>query len=72
MAEQGVVAMQGLDAVKVGEAKLSVKVLLERINLPKYAPLRKLLQDRRSLEVVETACALAVLVQPFEMATASP
>ncbi len=57
--------MQGMDKDDVAEAQATVKVLLQYINLPKYAPLQRLLRGRRSADVVETACALAVIVQPF-------
>lgn len=61
-----VATWQGLDKGAVAEAKASVKALLEYLNLPKYAPLQRLLSGRRSADVVETACALAAIVQPFD------
>ncbi len=62
--------VQGLDKGAVAEAKASAKALLEYLDLPKYAPLQRLLSGRRSADVVETACALAAIVQPFENAAA--
>jgi hypothetical protein len=46
-----------------------VRAWLGSLNRPKYAPLHDLLSNRRALDVVETACALAVIVQPFEAAS---
>ncbi len=57
--------MQGMDKAAVEEAQSSVKAFLQYLDLPKYAPLQRLLRGRRSSDVVETACALAIIVQPF-------
>ncbi|BDA49099.1 hypothetical protein COCOBI_13-2090 [Coccomyxa sp. Obi] len=57
--------LEGMDKDAVAEAQASVKALLQYIDLPEYAPLQRLLRGRRSADVVETACALAIIVQPF-------
>ncbi|CAL8463993.1 g3528 [Coccomyxa elongata] len=56
--------LQGMDKAAVEEAQASVKAFLQYLDLPKYAPLQRLLRGRRSADVVETACALAIIVQP--------
>lgn len=63
-------SLQGLDVGMVTAAKGSVKALLDCLDAPQYRPLHQLLAGRRSVDVVETACALAAIVQPFESAPA--
>ncbi len=63
--------MQGFDVATVEDARASVIPLVEVLKLPEYAPLHELLRDRRALDVLETSCALAVLVQPFDAVPAS-
>ena len=59
--------MQGLNEVTVKEAERSAKALVQELGISQeYRPLQELLRNRRPTDVVQTACALAVVVQPFK------
>ena len=59
--------MQGLNEVTVAEAQKTAKNLVGKLNTPQYKPLQALLSNRRSIDV-EAACAMAIIVQPFDKA----
>ena len=58
--------MQGLNEVTVAEAQKTAKTLVSKLDTPQYKPLQALLSNRRSIDVVEAACAMAIIVQPFD------
>ena len=60
--------MQGLNEVTGAEAQKTAKNLVGKLNTPQYKPLQALLSNRRSIDVVEAACAMAIIVQPFDKA----
>ena len=57
---------QGLNEVTVAEARKTATSLVAELNTPNYKPLHTLLSNRRSMNVVEAACAMAIIVQPFD------
>ena len=57
--------MQGLNEVTVAEAQKTAKNLVSKLETPQYKPLQALLSNRRSIDIVEAACAMAIIVQPF-------
>ena len=59
-------SMQGLNEVTVAEARKTAKSLVAELDTPHYKPLHTLLSNRRSMDVVEGACAMAIIVQPFD------
>ena len=50
----------------MAEAQKTAKTLLGRLDTPRYKPLQALLSNRRSIDVVEASCAMAIIVQPFD------
>ena len=59
---------QGLNEVTVGEARRTAKSFVSELDAPQYKVLHGLLGSRRSIDVVEAACAIAIIVQPFQKA----
>ena len=60
--------VQGLNEVTVGEARKTAKGFVAALDTPRYKALHGLLSNRRSIDVVEAACAMAIIVQPFQKA----
>lgn len=50
------------------EARKTAKSLVAELDTPQYRSLHALLSARRSIDIVEGACALAIIVQPFDKA----
>ena len=57
--------LQGLNEVTVGEARKTAKNFVAALDAQHYKPLHALLSNRRGIDVVEAACAMAIIVQPF-------
>jgi len=60
--------LQGLNEVTVEEARKTAKDLVAELKTPQYSSLHAFLSNRRSIDIVEAACALAVITQPFKKA----
>ncbi len=50
------------------EARKTAKDLVAELKTPQYSSLHAFLSNRRSIDIVEAACALAVITQPFKKA----
>ena len=59
---------QGLNEVTVEEARKTAKNFVTALDMPQYKALHGLLSNRRSIDIVEAACAMAIIVQPFQKA----
>ena len=59
---------QGLNEVTVEEARKIAKSFVTALDTPQYKALQGLLGNRRSIDIVEAACAMAIIVQPFQKA----